>query len=792
MAEIVYPQVGYGLTPALEDGDGSYNWPVLIESGTGASVKLEALGIDSNINIRIKPKGTGVVQIGSISVDDTLIVGADDADYLQLSGSATGGPVTIAGLGTDTNVNIKLDGKGQGWTWVERLYIHATTQPGFTDTFRRLQITTPVIALTTTTGLVRLGGNFFATGLASSFTGGVFAVGADTDNVTFADTGDGYSAVYNYLTLTTGWTGGRTLSVDFVNVTGAGTAGASAFTVAGSSEIRAGNDMDGRPGGEVGSPFARNEIVWVQSGAGPHIKQLFSSEWDVAVAYDAQALWKGGGKVVALKQDGRRGLQEDFGFSVGMQASGTAPGFQTIYAVGGVEGWWSATETSSILRGIVGGGIANGPAAATAFGVDFSNLTRIRVSAFASPNFKVDGSGNLGALVAGGGSVQTRSEVVAKTAVVATIEAVNMGLIGSGGVTLALDAPTVSGAASGTTATATVAAYGLRASNSISANGSNFAVGDVFSVDTGAGTVTAEAVFTGTIADNILTVSAITSGSITTNSVIHSTCVFTGSISGTTLTVSAVKYGALGVGQKIQYARLTDVVTITALGTGSGGTGTYTISPSQTASSQQMTSFGIIANTKIINQLTGAAGSTGTYTVDTSQNSGTGLPIRSAGNPVGVVTKVSAGGVLGFLILNPGRYTVLPTSPVSITAVTGSGSGLTFVPLYGVLAVTVSGAGTNYSEFLPPAVSVSGTIYSTPTFRVTMTATQADLVLNSGGNSQVSTLVVNASGPTMRSGTGAASGTQPKGSLWLRTDGGVGTTLYVSQGGGTWNAVAGV
>jgi hypothetical protein len=48
------------------------------------------------------------------------------------------------------------------------------------------------------------------------------------------------------------------------------------------------------------------------------------------------------------------------------------------------------------------------------------------------------------------------------------------------------------------------------------------------------------------------------------------------------------------------------------------------------------------------------------------------------------------------------------------------------------------------------------------------------------------------SGPTIASGTGAASGTQPKGSLWMRTDGGVGTTMYVSQGGGTWNAVAGV
>jgi hypothetical protein len=50
----------------------------------------------------------------------------------------------------------------------------------------------------------------------------------------------------------------------------------------------------------------------------------------------------------------------------------------------------------------------------------------------------------------------------------------------------------------------------------------------------------------------------------------------------------------------------------------------------------------------------------------------------------------------------------------------------------------------------------------------------------------------NTSGPTIRAGTGAATGTQPKGSIWLRTDGAAGSTLYVTQGGGTWAAVAGV
>lgn len=60
------------------------------------------------------------------------------------------------------------------------------------------------------------------------------------------------------------------------------------------------------------------------------------------------------------------------------------------------------------------------------------------------------------------------------------------------------------------------------------------------------------------------------------------------------------------------------------------------------------------------------------------------------------------------------------------------------------------------------------------------------------GNLSATAFVVSAAaGPTIRSGAGAPTGTQPTGSIWLRTDGAVGTHLYISAGGGTWNPVAG-
>jgi hypothetical protein len=64
---------------------------------------------------------------------------------------------------------------------------------------------------------------------------------------------------------------------------------------------------------------------------------------------------------------------------------------------------------------------------------------------------------------------------------------------------------------------------------------------------------------------------------------------FTGSISGTVLTVSAVSSGTIAVGMALNFTGNAPITRITALGTGTGGTGTYTINKSVTQSSIAMT-----------------------------------------------------------------------------------------------------------------------------------------------------------------------------------------------------------
>jgi hypothetical protein len=64
---------------------------------------------------------------------------------------------------------------------------------------------------------------------------------------------------------------------------------------------------------------------------------------------------------------------------------------------------------------------------------------------------------------------------------------------------------------------------------------------------------------------------------------------FTASISGTTMTVSAVTSGQIGIGTEVAGGTTSAGTYVTALGTGTGGTGTYTVNNSQTVSSASMT-----------------------------------------------------------------------------------------------------------------------------------------------------------------------------------------------------------
>lgn len=72
---------------------------------------------------------------------------------------------------------------------------------------------------------------------------------------------------------------------------------------------------------------------------------------------------------------------------------------------------------------------------------------------------------------------------------------------------------------------------------------------------------------------------------LATNEDSNADIAFVGSIAGTVLTVTQVLAGTISIGQSLTGTGITSATTIIALGTGTGGLGTYTVQPSQTVAS---------------------------------------------------------------------------------------------------------------------------------------------------------------------------------------------------------------
>lgn len=164
----------------------------------------------------------------------------------------------------------------------------------------------------------------------------------------------------------------------------------------------------------------------------------------------------------------------------------------------------------------------------------------------------------------------------------------------------------------------------------------NYATGAVTFAATGApptgGVVTASIAastfsVTASIADSVMTVTVVGSGTVVTGATISGTGVVSGTtitrqLTGTTggvgtyavsvpqtvasttvsgaygtMTVSAVTSGTLAIGDVLSGSSVTAGTFITALGTGTGGTGTYIVSPSGTTASTTVTATGAVETT---------------------------------------------------------------------------------------------------------------------------------------------------------------------------------------------------
>ena len=160
-----------------------------------------------------------------------------------------------------------------------------------------------------------------------------------------------------------------------------------------------------------------------------------------------------------------------------------------------------------------------------------------------------------------------------------------------------------------------------------------------------------------------------------------STAIFTGSISGTTLTVTNVSSGVIAAGQSLFGLGISSETIITALGSGSGGVGTYTINNSQTITSRAMNSSAVAAT------LTGSISSGVNSVTITNQGSNYSNPIITFGTIWAATTSYSLGDQIYY---GANLYTVTTAGTTGSTAPThtsgSAANGSTVLAYAGVVA----------------------------------------------------------------------------------------------------------
>lgn len=132
--------------------------------------------------------------------------------------------------------------------------------------------------------------------------------------------------------------------------------------------------------------------------------------------------------------------------------------------------------------------------------------------------------------------------------------------------------------------------------------------------------------------------------------------VFTGSTSGTTLTVTSVSSGTIAIGQSLYGIGILPETVITALGSGSGGTGTYTINRSQTVASTSLSSATVGARVTAT-----IAGTTMTVSAVAAGALHIGQTIQGAGVTLGTIITAFGTGSGGI-----GTYTLSVASTVAV------------------------------------------------------------------------------------------------------------------------------
>lgn len=95
--------------------NGSANNLTFTGAATGSRPSVVVSGTDTNIGLTVQVKGATTYHIGNTTGDWITMTGpATAANQVQLAGGATGTQVAVSAIGSDTNINLNLAAKGSG------------------------------------------------------------------------------------------------------------------------------------------------------------------------------------------------------------------------------------------------------------------------------------------------------------------------------------------------------------------------------------------------------------------------------------------------------------------------------------------------------------------------------------------------------------------------------------------------------------------------------------------------------------------------------------------------------
>jgi hypothetical protein len=220
------------------------------------------------------------------------------------------------------------------------------------------------------------------------------------------------------------------------------------------------------------------------------------------------------------------------------------------------------------------------------------------------------------------------------------------------------------------------------------------------------------------------------------NAGITTSAVFTGYISGSLLTVTAVTSGTIAVGQLITGSGITQYTTIDSLGTGTGGAGTYNVGISQTVGSsgspitisstlQFVNITAATTNVNVYYSIIFDGGSPITnvtaniYSAGSLVNSvtGTSSPIIIVGTPTNSADTITlyATNNVGSSVPSTGPYFRTPSKPSAPTIGTASNSSSSLIAniTFTAPANTNGSAIANYTATSTPG-NITGTSATSP------------------------------------------------------------------------------